>query len=231
MPEIITLANADDDDVLDIVPVLEKSFQVKFGKDAFWNVETVGDFIDVVYAAVDHPHHESCTSQAAFYKVRNAALSIGARNIHPDTLMHELFPLSTRRKKIKKLLRLLGIKARLLEAPAWVDICAIVGLVLSVAVLFFNWVAGLAGVAFFIAFVIVADKLGRNFTVHTIRELVEKISSENYLAMRNPRGTVNKNEIADAIIDLFVERLGIERKYITVESRFAWAREKTLDEV
>jgi hypothetical protein len=226
MTEIEIIADCDDEDVLDVIPIIEKSFQVKFKKDAFMYIQTVGDLVQIVESYIRYPHNESCTSQSVFYRVRDSianAQSIEPQNISPDSSLDELFPVSKRRKQVKALKRSLGVNADLLSSPDWLYFSNIIGLILALISLFFIGIAGFAVIAFFIISMVVSKKLGKNLTVHTVRELVEKVSNEHYMAVRSEAGTVNRNEILDIVINILSSGMGVDKKYINAETRFSWA--------
>lgn len=125
MKAIGPVAEYDDEDVSEVIQVIEKSFQVRFKKDAFLYIQNVGDLVQVVESYIRYPHNESCTSQSVFYRVCDS---------------------------------------------------------------------------------------------HTVRELVEKVSSEHYMAVRSQAGTVNRNEILDTVINILSSRMGVDKKYINAET-------------
>jgi acyl carrier protein len=226
MTEIETITDWDDEDVLDVIPIIEKSFQVRFKKDAFMYIQTVGDLVQIVESYINYPHNESCTSQSVFYRVRDSiahSQSIDTQNIFPDSALDELFPLANRRKQVKALKRSLGVNADLLSPPDWLYFTNIIGLILALISLFFIGIAGFAVITFFIISMVVSKKLGKNLAVHTVRELVEKVSSEHYMAVRSQAGTVNRNEILETVINILSSRMGVDKKYINAETRFSWA--------
>jgi hypothetical protein len=235
MTDLSSVAEFDDEDIFgDLVPIIERSFQIRFKEDAFRNVETVGDFVDVIQARIDYPHHDSCTGQSVFYKVRNAIAktqSIDPNSILPETSLEALFPFANRRKQVKAFSLSLGIKPGILSPPEWIKTWNAIGLMLSLISLIFMWPVGLAGIAFFTIGMGIAQRLGKTFMMLTVRELVEKISDEHYMAMRQQEGTVNNAEIWDTVINILSSRIGIDKKYITPESRFSWARKKSLNEI
>ena len=72
MKEIGNIENCDNDDVVEVILMIEESFKIKFWEKAYMHVHNVGDLVQVVQSYVNYPHHESCTSQSAFYRVRNS---------------------------------------------------------------------------------------------------------------------------------------------------------------
>ena len=86
--DITKLDNYEDEDIFDVVLKLEKSFGLKFEKDAFYNVQTFGDLCDIFTNNLQGDNSDDCTTQQAFYKVRNAIAAtqlIDAKSITIDT--------------------------------------------------------------------------------------------------------------------------------------------------
>ena len=69
----------------------------------------------------------------------------------------------------------------------------------------------------------IADKLGKDLDLQTVRELTEKISRENYIDIRRTKGTVNRNEMLSTIIDTFSQDLDIDKDNLTRDDKFGWA--------
>lgn len=69
----------------------------------------------------------------------------------------------------------------------------------------------------------IADKLGKDLDLQTVRELTEKISKENYIDIRRTKGTVNRNEMLSTIIDTFSQDLDIDKDNLTRDDKFGWA--------
>jgi hypothetical protein len=54
----------------------------------------------------------------------------------------------------------------------------------------------------------------------TVGQFAEKLSRENYLKSRRLSTTVNKNEVAQKIKDLFIADLGLEEHQLTRQASF-----------
>src|SRR5688572_27287999 len=96
----IKLDNYEDDDIFDVVVRLEKSFAIKFDKNAFIDVKTFGDLCDVIESYIKYDNKEDCTKQQAFYKIRVAISEtqlIEKRLINLDSKLADLFPRRNRR--------------------------------------------------------------------------------------------------------------------------------------
>lgn len=90
-----SLGNFDEEEIFDAILKLEKSFGSKFGEDAFLNVSTFGELCDVFERQIEFNHQESCTSQQAFYKIRealNATQGFSENEIEPNSQLSSVFP-------------------------------------------------------------------------------------------------------------------------------------------
>lgn len=102
--DITKLDNYEDEDIFDVVLKLEKSFGLKVEKDAFYNVKTFGDLCDIFIINLQGVNSDDCTTQQAFYKIRNAIAVtqlIDTKSITLDTKLQDIFPRDNRRQKIK----------------------------------------------------------------------------------------------------------------------------------
>jgi hypothetical protein len=226
--DILTLENFDDEEIFDIVHLLEKSFELEFDKNAFWDVKTFGDMIDVFENHIKGENRDDCSSQQAFYKVRLAienACLISPGSIVPGTRLRDIFPKGERRKKAKAFKLNLGADFGLMDWPGWLQTILVLGIILSFIIIFFSWQVGLSGFLFFAVAIKAGDWFGRDLKFKTVGELTKKLVRENYKASRRNPDSFNKKEIAVVITDTFSEYLEIEKNYLGREARFSWAME------
>jgi hypothetical protein len=99
-----------------------------------------------------------------------------------------------------------------------------IGFLLSLAAFFYDWRIALSGIVFFLAAMKIAERLGKTLDFQTVRELTEKLSREHYINVRRTKGTVNKQETLQVIIDTFSNHLAIEKAYLTREATFSWTK-------
>lgn len=225
--DITKLDNYEDEDIFDVVLKLEKSFGLRFEKDAFYNVKTFGDLCDVFSNSLQGDNSDDCSSQQAFYKVRSAIAatqSIEKNSITLDTNLQDVFPRHNRRLKIKKLQDELDITFNILDIKSWLGWTIFIGIVGSLIMFFFKWQFALTGLLFFIAVGWTAYKFfAKEFDLTTVRQLTEKLAKENYVDIRRIKGTVNRQEILKIIIDTFSNDLDIDKAYLTRNDKFSWA--------
>src|SRR5688572_23822887 len=130
----IKLDEYESEDIFDIVVKLEKSFAIKFDKDAFLNVKTFGDLSDIIESYIKYGNKEDCTKQQAFYKIRTAISEtqlIDKNEITLDTKLVDLFPRQNRRRQVKMFQRQLGVNLKFLTYPGWLALALIIGVLAS----------------------------------------------------------------------------------------------------
>ena len=225
--DITKLDNYEDEDIFDVVLKLEKSFGLKFEKDTFYTVKTFGDLCDIITSKVQGDNSDDCTTQQAFYKVRNtiaATQLINKSSITPDTKLEDIFPIDDRRQKIKELQIELSIPFGILDIKSWLGWTIFIGIVASLITFFFKWQLAVSGLLFFIALGWTAYKFfAKEFELKTVRQLTEKLVRENYVDMRRSQGTINRQEILKVIIETFSNDLDIDKAYLTKNDKFSWA--------
>lgn len=225
--EHLKLDEYDSEEISDILPVIEKTFNIRFKNDDFLNVRTFGDFCEVVTNHMLQPHKEDCTSQQAFYKIRKAILitkGMDKNTILPESSLTDIFPYPHRRRQVKKLQRELGIKLNILTYPAWLANIFFIGVLASCITFFFDWKIAVSGIILFVTAFYIADKTGKTIELKTIKDLVKKMVSENYNAIRRVPYTVNKNEVAGIVKDIFNKHFDIARHDLTDDALFNWAK-------
>jgi hypothetical protein len=194
------------DDLDEILVAVEKSFDFSFGKTELKQVKTFGELCDVITAKVQGDNSNDCTTQQAFYKIRSvlsATLFIDKNQIMPGTCLQQLFPRQGRRQKIEATESLLGLKTRILRPKHWITGTFALALIASLFGLAFFWKIALSLLAFAIIGLVLAGKFGKELDLKTVAQLAEKISRENYLRARRNPSTVNRNEIAQKVKELF----------------------------
>ena len=69
------LKNVDSEDLEDVLVMIEKSFDFKFETAELKDVETFGHLCDIITNKVQGNNIDDCTTQQAFYKLRDAIAS------------------------------------------------------------------------------------------------------------------------------------------------------------
>lgn len=217
------LCNIDPEDISDVLVKVEKSFGFKFGDTELKDTKTFGELCDIITSKVQGDNSNDCTTQQAFYKLRNAiadTLLIDKTGITPDTDLQKLFPKNIRRQSFKNIDGHLGFKTKVLRPKHSITGTLAIIFIASLVGLFFFWQAGLIGLTVSIIGMTIAARFGNEIDLLTVGQLADKLSREHYLKSRRISTTVNKMEVEQKIKDLFIADLGLEENQLTRQASF-----------
>jgi len=226
------LKNIDIDDISDVLVKVEKSFDIKFENDELEHITTFGELCDHIANKIKLDLSYDCTTQQAFYKLRNAissTLKIDSNTISTDFPLIDLFPRENRRTMIAELERYLGFKLNILRPPHWVSgmlsILFLVSLLFLILLVPFvglrlYWRIGVLGLLISIGGLKFSYKIGNELDLQTVGQIAEKATRENYLKSRRNSKTFNKNEIEKVLTDLFSNDLGLDKSILKREAKF-----------
>jgi len=62
----------------------------------------------------------------------------------------------------------------------------------------------------------------KEFELQTLRQLTEKLVKENYVNIMRKKGTINRQEVLEIVIDTFSKELDIDKAYLTKNDKFSW---------
>src|SRR5690606_7447089 len=150
----LELRNIDPEDISDLLVKVEKSFDIKFGNTELMHISTFGELCDHIANKVLLDNSDDCTSQQAFYKLRDAislTLQIDNKSISTNYPLADLLPRDSRRSRTRQIEDYLGFKLRILRPPHWVTGTLVIIFLASLIGFYFNWQIGLLGLAFSIA--------------------------------------------------------------------------------
>jgi hypothetical protein len=229
--ELDTLQNRDPEDIEDALACVQSSLGVKYAPDAFADVKTFGEMCDVIIATVDAEDAADCTSQQAFYKLRRAIVEVltsdavagvpgaDAREILPATSMDELFPRKGRRRKIRQLRKVSGVKLDLIEPKGWVSLVLVLSFLFSFVYLFIQWRYGLLGLLTSFLGNWVARWTANELCYGTVGEVVRSFVESHYRLARRQPGTMNRREIVPLVKAIFREKLVLEPEVLVRDAK------------
>ena len=223
MADSLGFRNIDPLDIHDVLIKIEKSFQIHFEEKGLKDVVTIGELCDIIVDKIELENVEDCTTQQAFYKIRNAICEtqgINRDSINIDADLKTIFPGKFRRKKIKEVETYLGFPLKILRLKHWMTLSFVLIFFTSLIGLGFNWQLGLIGITFSIVCSKIANRFAKEFDLKTVKELVEKTAGENYLNSRRNAATVNRKEVINTIRNLFVQDLYLDSSQLTREATF-----------
>jgi len=221
--ETTTYLRIDPGDLDNVLTKIEQSYSITFGTNDLRQVETFGQLCEAITEKIQLAEVGDCTSQQAFYKLRQHmvdALHLDRQTIRPTTELAVLFPKKTRRASIQKLEQGLGFSINVLSASLYIIVPALILLVISGLMLIGSVLYGSVGLAIAIITLIIAQKLGNQFSQQTVGELAEKLAREHYTKMRRDSCTVSKREVTDQIKQVFCTDLGIAPSQLHSDSLF-----------
>jgi hypothetical protein len=218
---------ADVEDIEDLLKTIEKSYNIRFQKDELKSVLTFGELCDIILNKIELTNVDDCTSQQAFYKLRDAiAVTQNSDKaiIKSDTTLSSLFPKNERRKQMRILERNLGFDLNILKAPSFYTWASAIAIILSIVAVFWTWTLAVSLITFAFGMIAISKTTGRIFEMDTVGELAEIMSQQNYLKSRRHPETVNRAEIVNQIEKLFLRKLvtdlkEIKRDTVIVESK------------
>lgn len=217
------LENIDSEDAGDLLIKIEKSFDIKFGDTELMHIKTLGELCDHIANKIQLDNSDDCTTQQAFYKLRNAittTLNIDNKTITTDFPLNKILPRQNRRKKTAELENYLDVQLNILRPPHWVTNTILILLLASIIGLFFKWQYGLLGLCISFGGLWFSSKIGNELDVQTVGQLAEKMTRENYLKSRRNPKTFNKQEIEKVLTDWFCNDLSLDKSKLTREAKF-----------
>jgi hypothetical protein len=217
------LKNIDSEDIEDLLVKVESSFDIKFTDNELIHIKTFGQLCDHITNKIQLDNSDDCTSQQAYYKLREAissTLPFDNKTISPDFPLSEILPRQSRRSRIKTLEKYLDFQLNILRPPHWVIVTLIILFLASLVVLFFNWQTGLLGLAFSMGGFWLAIKIGNELDVKSVGQVAEKMTRENYLKSRRNPNTYNKMEIEKVLIDWFSIDLDLDKSKLSRDAKF-----------
>lgn len=217
------LKNIDPEDIEDLLVKVETSFDIEFVGDELIHITTFGQLCDHIANKIQLDNSGDCTSQQAFYKLREAISStfkIDKKSILTDLSLADILPRQSRRARTKELETHLGFKLNILRPPHWVIWTLIILVLASFVGIFFNWQIGFSGLVFFFSGLWISSKIGNELDLQTVGQVAEKMARENYLKSRRNPKTFNRNEIEKVLTDWFSEAFDLEKSKLTRDAEW-----------
>jgi acyl carrier protein len=216
------LKDIDSQDIEDLLEKVETSFNIKFASNELGQITTFGQLCDHITNKIHLDNSNDCTSQQAFYKLRDAfsaMLHLDKKVISTDKLLADLLPRQTRRTLTRDLENHLGFKLNILRPPYRVTGFLVIIFFSSIIGLFINWQVGLSGIVASIGGLWVSNQIGNELSLQTIGQLVEKMTRENYLKSRRNPETFNKAEVEKILTDWFSDYFDIDKSKLTKDAK------------
>lgn len=213
------LAKYDALDIDEIIISIEKSFDIKINDNEANGIKTYGDFETLILSKIEGEEKSDCTSQQAFYKLRNIIsenFNIEKKDIKLETKLDEIFPKKNRIKNIQLLEKELSIKNKFLTFSSIQFVVLFIVFSSSIVFLFFNLFY--AFIIFSIGLILSETFKANSFYFKNIKEFSEFLKNENYKNSRRDYNSFNPNEVKDVIKNIFFEKLDIEKSKLNFDT-------------
>ena len=211
------------ENIEDLIPEIEKMYNFTFENEELINAKNFNDFTELIIGKIDLENIESCTTQQAFYKLRKSISEVGIlekNKLNTETKLKEIFPRKNRRELVKSLEENIGFKLNIINPPLLLSISLLIFGIVSFILLFISVKIGIIGLGITILGFQLSLKFGKEIQLNSIRELVAKITTENYLSLRTESNTINRKELKKVILEWVSENSGIKKEKL-INSTFA----------
>ena len=211
----IKLDNFEIENIEDCISDIEKMYKFKFENKELETIRNFEEFCDLIIEKLNLKNDESCTSQQAFYKIRKSLekTKISEKEkLNPQTELKKLFPRRNRKTLIEKIENEMDIKFDIIKAPDFVTIPLLSIGIISFILLFFYWKIAIIGISISIFGFYCCKWFGNELKVKTVKDLVEKITEENYLEVRTNKSTINRIELKSILTNWISENSGIRKE-------------------
>lgn len=215
------LNRTDSEDIDEIIQSIEKSFDISFKQEELLKIDSIRELTELICSKIKLDQNNSCTTQQAFYKFKNAYLSTQNNivNIKTESLLRDIFPKNNRKQNLKNLELELGIQLGIIQPPAWLAISLLLLFVISSVILFYHSTIGAIGIAFSFVGGYIASKTANTFTIKTVKELIQLLVKNNYSKSRNSN-IYNPKEVENIVVSYFIDELGYDRSKFEPNSSF-----------
>lgn len=212
------------EDVSDVLELIEKRLNIRFGDNELEEVKTFGELCDIILSKINLPQKDDCTSQQAFYKLRKAIaenIAIDKSLIKPKSILLELFSNNIPLDKIRSIENSLGFRLNILRIKRSVILIISIGIVLALLGAFVNVMYGVIVAAFVLVYIAVTANKIKAFKVATVGDVVEIMTRDNYFKSRRDVGTINRKEVRKLLERYFLENLATDLKEINRDTIIA----------
>ena len=212
--KIYKFDNADLENIEDLIPSIEKMYKINFEENELAELANFDEFCEKIVAKINLENVDNCTTQQAFYKLRKSIVDLGIaekNELNTETKLKEIFPRKNRRKIVKSLEKNIGFELNLINPPQIISISLFILILVSIVFLFINFKIAILGIIISVLGFKLAYRFGKEIEMNSFRELVEKITTENYLNVRSDKNTINRKELKNVMTDWFADNLGIEK--------------------
>jgi hypothetical protein len=198
-------------DIIDFIKKVEFSYNIKYADEDFSNVKTVGELCSIIVNKIELENLKDCTSQQAFYKLRNAisdVCQVDKKEIHPTSYLSQFINNKKYRPTIKSIENKLGFELNLFTYYSSITFIFLITFIISLFLGYFDWKLGLGGIAISLIGSWVSYKFTNKLSVDTVGDVVKLMIREKYIKSRRNSNTVNKTELEKILNNWLLEECG-----------------------
>lgn len=193
----------------------EKDYQILI--DERIPAKNFQELTDYLLSKFEVVHREGCTTQQAFYKLKNAMEKnkILASFISPQSLLEEVFSREERKQNLKYIEGELGVKLDVLRPKNWLIYGLMLMFFMLLISLFWNFWWGLLGLGIWYILSRIIFQQGNEFKIKTMGDLVKIMVRGNYFQSRRNAQSMNREEFKAVVLDYFSEEMCMEKEELS----------------
>lgn len=184
---------------------LIKAFDLSFEELDLRSGMTFQELIDNITQKLGRDSSTDCSTQIVFYKIRQILtkeLGIQKERVTRNALLNDIFPKYFRKKQFTLISKKLGVDVNYFQSPAWFQFTIVGIILLGLVVLFINPLIGISLVVIPLLIGSIIHKLSCDIQMKTFGELVDRITRDNLIKLRDKRVAINPREIRMTVIKL-----------------------------
>jgi hypothetical protein len=210
----------DGEEAIYMLDSIEKSLDIKFAATELDHISKYGEFLDAVFIKIGDNHADDCTSQQAFYQLRNVLVSVlglERKNILPMTFLKDIMPRRNRLKIVRCIEHQLGMSISILRAPYIITTFLWLTILSSMIMVWSNWwLLCLTTLIISSVGIKISNKYGKELRFKTVGQFVESMTRDNYKKSRRNPESHNREEVEKIVATLF----GLDKHQMTRDAVF-----------
>ena len=222
-------------DYVELVMAVEEALEIEIEDEEAQRVDTVGDLHRLAVSKLEMRREEAknpvvCARVPAFNRIRRALIDVAGVErsaIRPATPIDTLVSRSGRREAWEKLAEHSGLRWPQLTAPAWLlwtALAASAGACVAAYLSYrLTWSLVLVLGAVFVLILKATKPLQVELQggIATMGDLTRAVAGLNYILLTRGRETLTPEEVWDALVEIIVRQLSIDRSEIRPEASFS----------
>ncbi|WP_066839550.1 hypothetical protein [Rufibacter ruber] len=144
------------------------------------------------------------------------------KQLQRNAALKDLFPKRIRKRNLGIIGNQLGIQIDYFQAPGWFQLAGAAALIASFVLLFFNKLIGACTFIFTLSLTFIANTWGVTLPMNTLGDLVERITMDNLMKLREDKSSINPKEIRMTILKRIDHLQGLEKRELAPEQKIVF---------